>query len=48
MGGLIIVKPGTIDDIDAAGALKPGAEIFTKDRVKWVKATDGAEQKELS
>nr|POE94692.1 hypothetical protein CFP56_16929 [Quercus suber] len=48
MAGMTIVKPGTIDDSSVMESLKPGLEIFTKERISWVKPTEGTEQKEVA
>jgi hypothetical protein len=34
-----------MDDADALGDAKPGVELFTSNRVSWVKPMEGAEQK---
>lgn len=35
-----------MDDVDALNQAKPGAELFAPQRVGWVGAVEGAEQKE--
>lgn len=44
--GMIILKPGTLDDGDARTACKPVAEIFAANRVDWCGRKDGAAQYE--
>lgn len=41
-----IIKVGVMDDPDALGDAKPGVELYTANRVSWVKPTEGAEQKD--
>ena len=33
---MTIVKAGTLDDVHLLNSLKPTAEIYTKDEVKWL------------
>ncbi|EXJ89350.1 hypothetical protein A1O3_02417 [Capronia epimyces CBS 606.96] len=42
--GLRIIKAGILDDVDVINHLKPGAELFTSRRIKWVASLDGAAQ----
>jgi hypothetical protein len=46
--GLLLVSAGTLgpDDFEKVG--KPGTEIFTKDRVSWVRGIESAHQVEGS
>ena len=34
----------TIDQVSVINSIKPGAELFAPERVKWVAALDGAGQ----
>ncbi|KAF1831953.1 hypothetical protein BDW02DRAFT_571525 [Decorospora gaudefroyi] len=44
--GKRIIKVGTLDDTSILDNFKTNAELFTKNRPKWVGAQDGAAQKE--
>ncbi|KAJ4295627.1 hypothetical protein N0V90_007640 [Kalmusia sp. IMI 367209] len=44
--GAKIVKVGTIDDANALADAKPAIELFAPQRVPWVQAVSGAEQKD--
>jgi hypothetical protein len=45
--GLTIMRIGQVDDLALHGTvLKPRKEQFGKDRVAWVKPTEGVEQHE--
>ncbi|KAK7179984.1 hypothetical protein DPSP01_009848 [Paraphaeosphaeria sporulosa] len=44
--GAKIVKIGTLDDANALSDLKPGVELFAKNRIPWVEAVAGAQQKD--
>ena len=39
-----IIKAGILDDVNVINSLKPGAELYAPERVKWVQALDGAGQ----
>lgn len=41
-----IIKAGIMDDIDVINQTKPGAELFSPERITWVAAVDGANQLE--
>ncbi|EDU41175.1 glutathione-dependent formaldehyde-activating [Pyrenophora tritici-repentis] len=41
-----IIKIGTLDDPSILNNFKANAELFTKDRVEWVGACEGAAQKQ--
>lgn len=43
--GMTYVKGGMLDGVAAAG-VKPMAEIFTRSRLPWLHAIEGAHQKE--
>lgn len=42
--GLVIIKVGVMDDVDAFKDLKPGVELFSGQRVDWVDEIEGAQQ----
>lgn len=42
--GLVIIKVGIMDDVDAFEKAKPGAELFSTQRVEWVPEIQGAQQ----
>ncbi|KAF2735335.1 hypothetical protein EJ04DRAFT_522963 [Polyplosphaeria fusca] len=42
--GLIIIKVGTLDDVNALGNAKPDAELFAPQRVEWVAEVPNAAQ----
>lgn len=42
--GLVIVQAGTLDGQDALEDAAPGAELYVKDRVKWIPALGGVGQ----
>ena len=42
--GMLILKPGTLDEFDAKAACQPVAEIFTANRVGWCGQRNGAAQ----
>ncbi|KAL5399414.1 hypothetical protein PMIN02_000649 [Paraphaeosphaeria minitans] len=37
---------GTLDDANALSDLKPGVELFAKNRIPWVEAVAGTQQKD--
>jgi len=39
-----IIKAGILDDVNVINNLKPGAELYAPERVKWVAAVDDAGQ----
>lgn len=45
--GMIIVKPGTLDDKDAINSSKPTQKLFTKDRPTWCAELAGTKQVEV-
>jgi hypothetical protein len=45
-GDLNVIKVGIMDDVEALANAKPGVELFASNRVSWVPATEGAEQKD--
>jgi hypothetical protein len=42
--GTMVIKAGCIDGVDAAEEYKPDVEVFTRSRVSWVPAIEGAKQ----
>lgn len=40
------VQIGTLDDVNALSGLKPGVELFAKERIPWVEAVAGTQQKD--
>jgi len=42
--GTIVIKAGCMDGVDAAKEYVPQVEIFTRSRVPWVPAVEGAKQ----
>lgn len=42
--GTMVIKAGCIDDEDAAMTYVPDIELFTRSRVPWVPAIEGAKQ----
>lgn len=42
--GMMAIKAGCIDGVDAAKEFVPTVEIFTRSRVPWVPAIEGARQ----
>jgi hypothetical protein len=42
--GVVAIKVGMIDDIEASEAYKTVLEQFTRNRVSWLPAVPGAEQ----
>lgn len=44
--GMIILQPGILDDNNVIENLRPGLEMLTEDRVKWIVAIDGLAQHE--
>lgn len=42
--GMRIIKAGILDDVNVINSIKPGAELFSNDRISWVPAIDGAGQ----
>jgi len=42
--GMRIIKAGVLDDLAVINSVRPGAELFAPERVKWVAALDGAGQ----
>lgn len=40
----MVIKAGCIDGVDAAKEYVPQVEIFTRNRVPWVPAVEGAKQ----
>ena len=42
--GTMAIKAGCIDGYDAAMEYKPDVEIFTRSRVPWIAAVEGAKQ----
>ena len=43
INGMRVIKAGILDDVNIINDTKPGAELFTPGRVKWVAALDGAQ-----
>lgn len=41
-----IIKAGIMDDINVINQTKPGAELFSPERITWVAPVDGANQVE--
>ena len=39
-----IIKAGVMDDVEVINKMKPGAELFAPERIKWVAAVEGANQ----
>ena len=39
-----VIKAGILDDVEVINSIKPGAELFAPERVKWVKPMDDAGQ----
>lgn len=39
-----VIKAGILDDIDVINSIKPGAELYAPERVKWVSEISGASQ----
>lgn len=42
--GLVVIQAGTLDDQDALEDAAPAAELYVKDRVKWIPALGGVGQ----
>ncbi|KIV95677.1 hypothetical protein PV10_03301 [Exophiala mesophila] len=42
--GMRIIKAGILDDVNVINSIKPGAELFSNERVSWVSAVEGAGQ----
>ncbi|RVX69162.1 hypothetical protein B0A52_07138 [Exophiala mesophila] len=42
--GMRIIKAGILDDVNVINSIKPGAELFSNERVSWVSALEGAGQ----
>jgi len=42
--GMRLIKAGILDDLNVINSIKPGAELFSPERVSWVPAVDGAGQ----
>lgn len=39
-----VIKAGILDDVNVINSLKPGAELYAPERVKWVSELQGANQ----
>lgn len=39
-----IIKAGILDDVNVINNIKPGAELFAPERVKWVSSVSDAKQ----
>ena len=44
--GKVIIKAGTLDDTDILDSYQVNAELYAKNRPKWVGAQEGAAQKD--
>lgn len=42
--GMRIIKAGILDDINVINSIKPGAELYAPERIKWVGAVAEANQ----
>ena len=42
--GVVVIKAGCMDGVDAAKEYVPQVEVFTRSRVPWVSAIEGAKQ----
>lgn len=42
--GARIIKTGVLDDVNIINSKVPTTELFAPERIKWVQATEGAQQ----
>lgn len=42
--GMRIIKAGILDDVNIINSIKPGAELYAPERIKWVSEVSGAGQ----
>lgn len=41
---ITVLRAGIFDDIETLNKYKPGLEIYTNGRVRWISPTEGADQ----